>query len=210
MKSLLPNGVYLVFAFLLSASIASAAEMSEEEAQVKAEQCLAEGCAKTSSFEYRTDTLDGKTSIFILDRAVTKINTSNLSDKLSDLNARISDTEITIILKNGVLFAFDKYDLRSDAVLTLDKVLEILQYENFKSENVRIEGHTDWIGSESYNQTLSMQRATSVHDWFVENGVDKKRLSKSGFGEASPIDTNETDAGRQNNRRVEIKIKRSK
>jgi len=72
---------------------------------------------------------------------------------------------------------------------------------------VSIEGHTDNMGSEEYNDKLSKDRARSVVDYLVRHNVDKGRLISTGFGLTKPIATNDTDEGRQKNRRVEFHIK---
>ncbi len=77
------------------------------------------------------------------------------------------------------------------------------EYPNAKFE---LEGHTDSAGSAKSNQILSERRANAVRDWFMANGISDDRLSSKGFGEANPIDSNRTRAGRANNRRVEIKL----
>jgi outer membrane protein OmpA-like peptidoglycan-associated protein len=71
---------------------------------------------------------------------------------------------------------------------------------------VRVEGHTDAVGDPGYNRELSQRRAEAVSSWLVAHGVDRSRLSSVGVGEARPIDTNATEAGRHNNRRVEFHI----
>ncbi len=72
---------------------------------------------------------------------------------------------------------------------------------------IRVEGHTDNKGSKAYNKDLSAKRAASVVTWLTTKGkIDKKRLKSAGFGDERPIDTNDTDPGRQNNRRVEFHI----
>ncbi len=65
-------------------------------------------------------------------------------------------------------------------------------------------GHTDWIGSDEYNQKLSEKRAYSVYKYLVEHDVDKEMLSTEGKGETQPIDDNNTESGRARNRRVEF------
>lgn len=102
------------------------------------------------------------------------------------------------------LFAFDKFNLDAKAIAGLKKVIDWLQ--EFPDLQVQIEGHTDWEGSDEYNQKLSERRAKSVHDYFVEHGVNPERLSYIGYGESRPIATNETAEGRQKNRRVELTI----
>ena len=71
---------------------------------------------------------------------------------------------------------------------------------------IEISGHTDSYGSDTYNKTLSHQRAKAVYDRLIQNGIKADRLTFMGFGEEKPIDTNETDAGRQMNRRTEFKV----
>ena len=72
---------------------------------------------------------------------------------------------------------------------------------------VRIEGHTDSVGPEQYNQQLSLRRAESVRSYLMSQGIDEVRMTIAGYGESSPIDTNDTRAGRANNRRVEFVIR---
>jgi len=69
-----------------------------------------------------------------------------------------------------------------------------------------VQGHTDNRGAAGYNKRLSAQRANSVMKWLVDHGIAKARLSAAGFGLEKPIDSNDTDVGRQNNRRVEFHI----
>ena len=102
------------------------------------------------------------------------------------------------------LFAFDKFNLDAKAVAGLNKVITWLK-EN-PDLMVQIDGHTDWDGSDEYNQALSERRAKSVYDYFVAHGVKADRLRYKGYGESRPIATNETAEGRQQNRRVELTI----
>ena len=71
---------------------------------------------------------------------------------------------------------------------------------------VQVEGHTDNVGKPEKNRTLSQDRAHAVKSYLVKKGVDEKRLVAMGFGQETPADTNDTPAGRDNNRRVEFKI----
>ena len=70
--------------------------------------------------------------------------------------------------------------------------------------NIEISGHTDNIGSEVYNEILSQKRADSVVKFLLKKGINKNRLTAKGYGQSKPIDTNETDIGRANNRRTEF------
>ena len=91
----------------------------------------------------------------------------------------------------------------------LAAVLEQVQKHTDTIKGIRIEGHTDNKGSAAYNKTLSKNRANSVAQWLVNHGVDTTTLAVEGFGQEKPIDTNDTDAGRANNRRVEFHILQS-
>ncbi len=128
----------------------------------------------------------------------------------------IKSTPPVIIKKDGyelfrlsaeVLFDFDKDNIRSLAQPELDKINRYLKLKPYKK--VIIEGHTDAKGSDSYNLDLSQRRANQVKRWLIEKyGVEGNKFTAVGKGEAFPVDTNETDEGRQRNRRVEFKIYR--
>lgn len=109
-----------------------------------------------------------------------------------------------IIELKGVTFEFNKTRLRPDAQTILDWATDILK--KYPDMQVEIAGHTDNIGSDEYNQKLSEGRAQSVHDYFVEHGVPDTQMSVVGYGESEPVDTNDTDEGRERNRRVELRI----
>ena len=107
------------------------------------------------------------------------------------------------ILK-GVKFEFDSDRLTAAAKAILDQVATTLQaYPEIK---VDLEGHTDSVGSDSYNLGLSEKRAISVKNYLMAAGIAAKRMNPVGYGKTRPIDTNETEAGRENNRRVELKV----
>ena len=84
------------------------------------------------------------------------------------------------------------------------KLADILQ--KYDDTNVLVEGHTDATGTEQYNMDLSLRRSSSVATFLAFQGVDRNRLDAVGYGELQPIATNETSAGRQQNRRVEVAI----
>lgn len=109
----------------------------------------------------------------------------------------------TVILK-GVNFEFDKATLTMDSEIILQRALRAL---NTSPEvGIQIVGHTDNVGSAAYNKNLSLRRAQAVKSWLVRNGISAKRMSVSGKGIDEPIDTNATDEGRANNRRVELRV----
>jgi OOP family OmpA-OmpF porin len=101
-----------------------------------------------------------------------------------------------------LLFDFGKYTIRPENKDRLDKVVAKLK-EN-PSMNVEIQGHTDNVGSLKYNETLSKNRAMAIKNYLVAEGIDASRLSASGYAFTRPVASNDTDEGRQLNRRVEL------
>ncbi|MDR5865706.1 OmpA family protein [Halomonas koreensis] len=106
------------------------------------------------------------------------------------------------LVLQDVNFEFDSATLTMGAERILDGVAEKLAAN--ESVRVRIEGHTDAVGPASYNQDLSQRRADSVADYLAGQGIDADRMRTVGYGESQPVATNETDAGRAENRRVEL------
>lgn len=127
-----------------------------------------------------------------------------IEDRLARLQAKVTETEVTIQLPGSILFDFDSAKIRPDAERTLTDVQQVIK--SYAGRPVRVDGHTDSISSDSYNQKLSEQRAKSVTTWFTSHGVEGSRLQANGLGETKPVATNETSEGRQLNRRVEIVI----
>ncbi|HEY4951032.1 MAG TPA: OmpA family protein [Candidatus Acidoferrales bacterium] len=103
-----------------------------------------------------------------------------------------------------VLFAFGKYDLQPPAREALAKFSGIVLAH--PGLHLSVEGYTDSVGSDAFNQTLSEQRANTVRDYLVQQGLDPTSIVATGFGKSNPVASNDTTAGRQQNRRVEIII----
>lgn len=110
---------------------------------------------------------------------------------------------VTVRLKN-IYFDFDKTTLKSESFVELDKVVDFLKTN--ATISIEISGHTDSKGSDVYNQNLSQGRSQSVVDYLISKGIDTGRLQAHGYGESKPIDNNETEEGRANNRRVEFTV----
>ena len=108
-----------------------------------------------------------------------------------------------IILRN-VFFDTGSAELRSESFIELNLLKNLLE-ENQKLK-IRINGHTDNVGTETDNLLLSENRAKAVHNYLVDQGIDQGRLSYKGFGESLPIETNESLEGRQSNRRTEFVV----
>ena len=111
-------------------------------------------------------------------------------------------TRRELLTLRGNAFEFDKSSLTAGARDTLQTVVTTLK--NFPDAKIEIQGHTDWIGSDAYNQALSERRANSVRDYLVSQGIAAGRITTIGYGENQPVATNETYAGRALNRRVVI------
>lgn len=108
------------------------------------------------------------------------------------------------IVLRGVNFDFNKSNIRADARPILDEAIRTLQEEHDVA--LSVEGHTDAIGSDAYNQKLSERRARSVADYLAAGGIHRNRMHIEGFGETKPVASNATDDGRAQNRRVELHV----
>mgnify|MGYP005725458101 CR=1 FL=1 len=111
---------------------------------------------------------------------------------------------IKITFDSGILFDVNKAELKSVSQENLSNLATILN--KYEDTNILLEGHTDSQGGEDYNQKLSEQRAASVMKHLAGEGVINGRVSTTGYGETQPVADNETAAGRQQNRRVEVAI----
>lgn len=126
-----------------------------------------------------------------------------LREQLSELKPKQTEQGIMLTLSH-VLFAFDSAQLQSAAQGSLDKLAKYLSER--PQIQVQIVGYTDSIGSEAYNQRLSERRAQSVADAMAQRGIARGRMRVSGEGESNPVASNETEHGRQLNRRVEFTL----
>jgi len=113
----------------------------------------------------------------------------------------VSDNILVLV---GVNFAFDKSDLLPESYPVLDKGVKLLNDK--PNVNVEIEGYTDYIGTDAYNQQLSVERAQTVKSYLVSKGIAANRLTVVGYGKNNPVADNQTDEGRAMNRRIVFKI----
>jgi outer membrane protein OmpA-like peptidoglycan-associated protein len=109
-----------------------------------------------------------------------------------------------VVRLNNVFFDFDKWDLRPESFVELDRVVKLLN-EN-PAIVIEMSAHTDSYGSDEYNYTLSDNRARSVMDYILSKGIDPLRITSKGYGELVPVAPNDSPENRQLNRRVEFKI----
>ena len=103
-----------------------------------------------------------------------------------------------------IFFEFNSADLRPEGRALLDKVGAALASDELATFRFSVEGHTDSVGSDGYNSSLSAERAEAVKAYLMAQGVPAERLGTVGHGEVAPVADNETDDGRQRNRRVEL------
>lgn len=139
--------------------------------------------------------------------------TRGIEGVIEELGGRVLGQEIRLELAADVLFDFNKYTIRPAAVPTLEKVVQVIK--TYPGSQIRIEGHTDSVGSDAYNLKLSEQRANAVKGWVQkQGGIEAQRISTKGWGESKPAVSNTKPDGtddpqaRQKNRRVEIVIKK--
>ncbi|MDP3859293.1 MAG: OmpA family protein [Stagnimonas sp.] len=106
---------------------------------------------------------------------------------------------------DDVLFDFDKSDLTPAGIAILDNAASVVNSGEYKSLLINVSGHTDWIGSEGYNQALSERRANAAKTYLIKQGVDASRIRTFAFGETTPVADNESAEGRAKNRRAEVR-----
>jgi outer membrane protein OmpA-like peptidoglycan-associated protein len=109
-----------------------------------------------------------------------------------------------VTMGNQVLFDFDKAVIKPAAKKILDDVAKQLMED--KEIKVLLEGHTDWIGTDSYNMGLSKRRAYAVYHYLVKKGIDKERFTVKWYGESEPVADNKTKEGRARNRRTALTL----
>lgn len=131
------------------------------------------------------------------------VESEEITPVIKDLYLNKIEVGVTVRLKN-IYFDFDRTTLKSESFVELDKVVDFLKQN--PSVEIEIAGHTDSKGSDDYNMNLSQGRSQSVVDYLISQGIESFRLSAHGYGETKPIDTNDTDEGRANNRRVEFTV----
>ena len=124
-----------------------------------------------------------------------------LERELADLKGKKTDRGVVVTL-GDVLFDTAKATLKPGAYTTIDRLATVLKED--QARKVLIEGHTDSVGSDEYNQSLSERRAASVQAALFERGVEASQISTVGKGETTPVASNDNAAGRQGNRRVEL------
>jgi outer membrane protein OmpA-like peptidoglycan-associated protein len=119
--------------------------------------------------------------------------------------ARTSEDELKVTVRNEILFDFNSASLRGSSRDELREMADV--FNKYNDTTIVVAGHTDSVGSTSYNQRLSNRRASSVANYLEDIGVRGSRLDAVGYGESRPKASNSTASGRQQNRRVELYVR---
>lgn len=176
---------------------AEAARMAEQAERQRAEQAAREAELQREMAERRAAELEEQTRQM-------REEAERLQRQIAELEARPTDRGLVLTLGSDVLFDFDRYELRSGAARTVERIAEFLN--EYEDRQVLVEGFTDSTGSREYNMGLSERRANSVRQALIERGVDEDRIRIRGYGPDYPVASNDNEAGRQLNRRVEVII----
>jgi len=131
------------------------------------------------------------------------LKAADMQRQIDELQAKATERGIVLTL-GDVLFTSGRADLKAGAASNLDRLVTFLGQN--PDRTVEIEGHTDNVGSDDYNQDLSQRRADSVRSFLLQRGINSTRVAASGKGEQRPVADNESEGGRQQNRRVEVII----
>ncbi|HLH19963.1 MAG TPA: OmpA family protein [Bryobacteraceae bacterium] len=187
---------------------AEAQRQAAQEAQRMADEAAAQAAQKQKVLEAKAEEARLNAQKAELARQQAEAEKSQLRERLrAQLNAILETQETArglIVNISDVLFDFNKYTLKPGAREKMAKVSGILlAYPGLK---IQLEGHTDSIGSDEYNLELSQKRADAVRDYLISQGVPMATVSAVGLGKANPVASNDTAAGRQQNRRVEMVV----
>lgn len=172
---------------------ASQARAERQQAQREAESAQ----AQRMMAEERAERLERETRQM-------REQADRLQQQIADLEARPTDRGLVLTLGSDVLFDFDSAELRAGAQRSIERIAEFLG--EYSERQVMVEGFTDSTGSRDYNLGLSERRAQAVRSALIEQGVADSRVLTRGFGPDFPVASNNSEAGRQLNRRVEVII----
>lgn len=180
------------------------AEAASQEAQARAQQAA----AARAQAEAQAAEAQRQTQMAQQQAQAASQQAEQMRERLRQQLNQVLETRETarglIVNMSDVLFDFNKYTLKPDAREKLAKVSGILlAYPDLK---MQVEGYTDNIGSEEYNQKLSEERASTVKDYLISQGVQLNNITAQGYGKSHPIADNSTSAGRAQNRRVELVV----
>lgn len=183
----------------------------EQDAREQAAEEAREAAARAAREREGRLVAERKASVARLEAERAREEQARIRERMERALSVVVETRETargvIVNLPDILFDFGKATLRPNARETVAKVCGIMLVS--PGYTLSVEGHTDSVGSDEFNQTLSEKRAKSVGDYLVECGLPGEETSTKGFGESKPIATNDTADGRQKNRRVEIVIEQN-
>jgi outer membrane protein OmpA-like peptidoglycan-associated protein len=183
------------------AAAAAEAQAKAEAAKAQAEAEKARADAEAANARAAAEAAKQQAKASENDAAATR---EKLRAQLNNVLATTENARGLIVNLSDVLFDTGKYTLKQPTQVSLAKVATILQlYPGLK---VQVEGYTDSVGGDEYNQKLSENRAAAVHDFLVANGVPTGNITSAGYGKANPVADNGTAAGRAQNRRVNLVV----
>ena len=133
-----------------------------------------------------------------------KIQTGDIAEALAVPRGTQLRPSAPPTVRLPILFEFDSTELLPESESLLSKVGAALVSDDLAHFHFSVEGHTDSLGSDGYNSTLSQERAKAVKAYLMASGVQERQLATVGHGEAQPVASNDSDEGRQRNRRVEV------
>jgi outer membrane protein OmpA-like peptidoglycan-associated protein len=171
------------------------AEARTREAEARAEQ--AEAAERALQLQVAAAEEQARSSAAIQER------NQQLERELEELNAERTDRGIVLTI-GDVLFDTGAATLKPGALATMERLAQFMR--DYPERSIRIEGHTDAVGSDETNQALSERRAEAVRDALVARNAPRDRIDTVGYGESRPIASNDNVAGRQQNRRVDIVV----
>ncbi len=190
-----------------SAMDAQAAAMQAQQAQLVAAQAqAAQAKADADRARAEAEAADARARAALANKSAEDANAvrEKLLGQLNNVLATSESARGLIVNMSDVLFDTGKYTLKSGTKISLAKVSGILQaYPGLK---LQVEGYTDSVGSDEYNQKLSENRAGAVRDFLIAQGVSMDNISATGYGKQDPVADNATAAGRAKNRRVQLVV----
>jgi outer membrane protein OmpA-like peptidoglycan-associated protein len=188
---------------------AQTARLAQARADSKADDArVAAGQAERDKIQLDARTRDVATAKLATDTAV--VQRDEATDKAARLQAEVDQLKATptsrglVLTLGDVLFDTGKAQLNPGSARKLDQLAQFLT--DHPGRRVQIDGFTDSVGSESYNMSLSQERADTVRASLVSRGIDRSRIGSQGYGKGFPVATNDESGGRQLNRRVEVVI----
>lgn len=184
-------------------------DIVEETAKMKQAEAIVEGAevqrkdVLLSASQQKVEAAEAKAALVGAYAAQMEQKASELEKQVANLETQETERGLVLTL-NEILFEFDSAKLKPGAERTMAKIADFLN--EYPKRNIMVEGFTDSVGSDSYNEDLSQDRAAAVKMALVSRGVKTSRVDTHGYGEEYPVASNDTDAGRQQNRRVEIVV----